>query len=94
MRSPLLIPRGARSAGGAGRARRVVLTWTGEEYVVAVAGDVSREYRSSDELPAVQAFNSALEDAERAGLTAVPAPATLHVDELRALRRAMEGAGD
>lgn len=92
MRSPLLIPRGARSGGGMGRGRRVVLAWTGGEYVVTVAGDVSREYRSGDELPAVQAFNTALDDAARAGLTAVPAPATLSVEELRALRVAIEGA--
>lgn len=98
-RSPLLIPRGARSAGGVG-GRRIVLALVGTsadgeaEYLITVAGDVSRTYDCVGDLAAVQAFNTALEDAARAGLTSNPEPARVNEDGLRSMRRASgEDAG-
>jgi hypothetical protein len=85
--SPLLIARGARSGGGTG-GRRIVAEAEGDGYVVRVEGTGAREDHAAGALQAVQAFNHALRDAARAGLTARPEPAELTVAALEAARRA------
>ena len=85
--SPLLIARRARSGGGVG-GRRIVVEAVGDGYVVRVEGSGAREDHAAGALQAVQAFNHALRDAARAGLTARPEPVELTVAALDAARRA------
>lgn len=85
--SPLLIPRRARSGGGVG-GRRVVVEAAGEGYVVRVEGSAARGDHVAGALQAVQAFNHALRDAARAGLTSRPEPVELTVAALEAARPA------
>jgi hypothetical protein len=85
--SPLLIARRARSGGGVG-GRRIVVEAVGDGYVVRVEGAGAREDHAAGALQAVQAFNHALRDAARAGLTALPEPVELTVAALDAARRA------
>lgn len=84
VRSPLLIPRGARSGGGVA-GRRVELFAAGGGYRVQVRGDVSRDAQADDAFAAVQQFNHALREAARAGLTSVPEPAELTLTALHAV---------
>ncbi len=75
MASPLLIGH-VRNAGGKG-GRRITAGTVDGEWALAVNGAVT-EYGSP--LALVHAFNGALRDAERAGLTSrpEPVPLTLH----------------
>jgi hypothetical protein len=85
--SPLLIARGARSAGGSG-GRRIVVASAGDGYLVRVEGSGAREDHAAGPLQAVQVFNHAMRDAARAGPTSRPEPAELTVGALEAARRA------
>jgi hypothetical protein len=85
--SPLLIARRARSGGGVG-GRRILVEAAGDGYVVRVEGSGAREDHAAGALQAVQAFNHALRDAGRAGLTSRPEPVALTVPALEAARRA------
>lgn len=87
VRSPLLIGRGARSAGGSA-GRRVELFAVADGYRVRTSGDVERDALAGDPLSAVQHFNQAVREAARAGLTSAPEPTPLTIDALvRAERR-------
>jgi hypothetical protein len=85
--SPLLIARRARSGGGTG-GRRVVVEAVADGYIVRVEGSVTHADHLAGALQAVQAFNRALRDAARAGLTSRPEPAQLTVAALEAALRA------
>jgi hypothetical protein len=82
--SPLLIPH-VRNPGGKG-GRRITAGTVGGEWALRV-NDAVTTYGSPVAL--VHAFNAALRDAARAGLTSRPEPVELTVDALRAAEQAL-----
>ena len=76
--SPLLIPH-VRNPGGKG-GRRIIAGTVAGEWALQVDGSIT-EYGSP--LALVHAFNAALRDARRAGLTSRPEPVLLTLDALR-----------
>jgi hypothetical protein len=82
--SPLLIPH-VRNPGGQG-GRRITAGRLDGEWALAVDESVT-EYGSP--LALVHAFNAALRDAGRVGLTSRPEPIELTVDALRAAEQAL-----
>ena len=76
--SPLLIPH-VRNPGGKG-GRRITAGTVDGEWALEVDGSVT-EYGSP--LALVHAFNAALRDAQRVGLTSRPEPVPLTLDALR-----------
>ena len=82
--SPLLIPH-VRNPGGRG-GRRITAGLLDGEWALEVNGAVTR-YGSDVAL--VHAFNAALRDAERAGLTSRPEPVALTLDALRVAEQAL-----
>lgn len=89
--SPLLIARGARSGGGSG-GRRISVELRDAQYVVVISGSgpgpAPGERAVAGTLQAVQAYNQALRESGRAGLTSRPEPVALSVDALDAARAA------
>jgi len=82
--SPLLIPH-VRNPGGRG-GRRITAGRLDGSWALEVNGAVTT-YGSPVAL--VHAFNAALRDAARAGLTSRPEPVELTVDALRAAEQAL-----